>query len=104
MMGNMTQPFLSQNPVPFTSQGETILLVLVASLLIFSLFLSVDGLFCVPAAPENHFGQVDVNDLLSKLISTGIIKPTQPDPTQSASHGQYLRPSSWRETGPVSMN
>ncbi|KAI3374052.1 hypothetical protein L3Q82_022618 [Scortum barcoo] len=31
--------------------------------------------------PENHFGQVDVNDLLSKLISNGIIKPSQPDAT-----------------------
>ncbi|XP_054611775.1 pre-mRNA cleavage complex 2 protein Pcf11 [Dunckerocampus dactyliophorus] len=30
---------------------------------------------------ENHFGQVDVNDLLSKLISTGIIKPSQPETT-----------------------
>ncbi|MBN3308854.1 PCF11 protein, partial [Amia calva] len=27
--------------------------------------------------PESHFGQVDVNDLLTKLISTGIIKPAQ---------------------------
>uniref|UniRef100_A0A8C6NY37 Pre-mRNA cleavage complex 2 protein Pcf11 n=1 Tax=Nothobranchius furzeri TaxID=105023 RepID=A0A8C6NY37_NOTFU len=27
------------------------------------------------APPENHFGQVDVNDLLSKLVSNGIIKP-----------------------------
>lgn len=25
--------------------------------------------------PESHLGQMDVNDLLSKLISTGIIKP-----------------------------
>ncbi|KAK1168203.1 hypothetical protein AOXY_G11095 [Acipenser oxyrinchus oxyrinchus] len=43
------QPFMaSRNPVPF---GQP--------------------------APESHFGQVDVNDLLSKLLSTGIIKPTQ---------------------------
>ncbi|XP_029029356.1 pre-mRNA cleavage complex 2 protein Pcf11 [Betta splendens] len=55
MMGNMNQPFLPQNPVPFTSQ-------------------------------ENHFGQVDVNDLLSKLISTGIIKPSQPDTTQNTNN------------------
>ncbi|KAJ8405888.1 hypothetical protein AAFF_G00313250 [Aldrovandia affinis] len=36
--------------------------------------------------PESHFGQVDVNDLLTKLISTGIIKPTQTDaaPNESA--------------------
>lgn len=55
----------------------------------------------MPAAPqvvppENHFGQVDVNDLLSKLISNGIIKPSQPDaaPTvgagAGASTGQFL--------------
>ncbi|XP_040908285.1 pre-mRNA cleavage complex 2 protein Pcf11 isoform X2 [Toxotes jaculatrix] len=61
MMGNMNQPFLPQNPVPFRPQTPQV----------------------VP--PENHFGQVDVNDLLSKLISTGIIKPSQPDavPTPS---------------------
>ncbi|XP_037125271.1 pre-mRNA cleavage complex 2 protein Pcf11 isoform X1 [Syngnathus acus] len=57
---NMNQPFLPQNAAPFAQ----------------------------PAAPqlppaENHFGQVDVNDLLSKLISTGIIKGSQPDPTAS---------------------
>ncbi|XP_068454962.1 pre-mRNA cleavage complex 2 protein Pcf11 [Clinocottus analis] len=51
MLGNLSQPFLPQNPVPFGQQ----------------------------APPENHFGQVDVNDLLSKLISNGIIKPSQPD-------------------------
>uniref|UniRef100_A0A7N6BLR2 Pre-mRNA cleavage complex 2 protein Pcf11 n=1 Tax=Anabas testudineus TaxID=64144 RepID=A0A7N6BLR2_ANATE len=59
MMGNMTQPFLPQNPVPFRPQAPQVV------------------------APENHFGQVDVNDLLSKLISTGIIKPSQPDAAQT---------------------
>ncbi|XP_070699253.1 pre-mRNA cleavage complex 2 protein Pcf11 [Pempheris klunzingeri] len=55
MMVNLNQPFLSQNPVPFRPQTQ-------------------------PGAPsDNHFGQVDVNDLLSKLISNGIIKPSQPD-------------------------
>ncbi|KAM9700007.1 LOW QUALITY PROTEIN: uncharacterized protein ACNS7B_003435, partial [Menidia menidia] len=55
LMGNMNQNFL-QNPVPFGPQ----------------------------APQENHFGQVDVNDLLSKLISTGIIKPSQPDAAAAA--------------------
>ncbi|XP_017297345.1 pre-mRNA cleavage complex 2 protein Pcf11 isoform X2 [Kryptolebias marmoratus] len=56
LMGNLNQPFLPQNPVPFGPQTHPV------------------------APPENHFGQVDVNDLLSKLISTGIIKPSsQPD-------------------------
>lgn len=48
---------------------------------------------CVAAAPqvvppENHFGQVDVNDLLSKLISNGIIKPSQPDAAPAADTGE----------------
>ncbi|KAM9333156.1 pre-mRNA cleavage complex 2 protein Pcf11-like [Pholidichthys leucotaenia] len=59
LMGNMNQPFLPHNPVPFTPQNPPM------------------------APPENHFGQVDVNDLLSKLISTGIIKPSQPDTATS---------------------
>ncbi|KAM4726808.1 pre-mRNA cleavage complex 2 protein Pcf11 [Anableps anableps] len=63
MMGNMTQPFLPQNPVPFGQQTPQV----------------------APAA-ENHFGQLDVNDLLSKLISNGIIKPpSQTDSSQTAS-------------------
>ncbi|XP_071362024.1 pre-mRNA cleavage complex 2 protein Pcf11 [Trachinotus anak] len=55
VMGNMNQPFLPQNPVPFRAQTPQV------------------------APAENHFGQVDVNDLLSKLISNGIIRPSQPD-------------------------
>ncbi|XP_070838622.1 pre-mRNA cleavage complex 2 protein Pcf11 isoform X1 [Chaetodon trifascialis] len=51
----VNQPFLPQNPVPFRQQTPQV------------------------ATGENHFGQVDVNDLLSKLISNGIIKPSQPD-------------------------
>ncbi|XP_041657248.1 pre-mRNA cleavage complex 2 protein Pcf11 [Cheilinus undulatus] len=58
-MMNMNQPFLPQNTVPFTQSAPV-------------------------APPENHFGQVDVNDLLSKLISTGIIKPSQPDAAPTA--------------------
>ncbi|KAM3601378.1 uncharacterized protein V6R79_011755 [Siganus canaliculatus] len=55
-MMNLTQPFLPQNTVPFTQTPQVV-------------------------PPENHFGQVDVNDLLTKLISTGIIKPSQPEAT-----------------------
>lgn len=33
--------------------------------------------------PESHLGQMDVNDLLSKLISTGIIKPATTDSSQT---------------------
>ncbi|XP_068600457.1 pre-mRNA cleavage complex 2 protein Pcf11 [Brachionichthys hirsutus] len=54
---NLNQPFLHQNPGPFAPQ-------------------------VVPA--ENHFGQVDVNELLSKLISNGIITPAQPDAGRSS--------------------
>ncbi|XP_028450894.1 LOW QUALITY PROTEIN: pre-mRNA cleavage complex 2 protein Pcf11 [Perca flavescens] len=60
MLGNLNQPFLPQNPVPFGQQTLQV------------------------APPENHFGQVDVNDLLSKLISNGIIKPSQPDVVPTA--------------------
>ncbi|KAG7273798.1 hypothetical protein CRUP_016542, partial [Coryphaenoides rupestris] len=57
------QPFLPQNPVPFSQPGAPF------------------------GAPESHFGQVDVNDLLTKLISTGIITgsaPTQPEASDAA--------------------
>lgn len=38
------------------------------------------------APAENHFGQLDVNDLLSKLIFNGIIKPpSQAESSQTAS-------------------
>ncbi|XP_075994020.1 pre-mRNA cleavage complex 2 protein Pcf11 isoform X2 [Genypterus blacodes] len=52
MMATLSQAF----PVPFRQTGQVV-------------------------PPESHFGQVDVNDLLTKLISTGIIKPSQPDAT-----------------------
>ncbi|CAL8363488.1 unnamed protein product [Lota lota] len=58
-----TQPFHPQNPVPFSQPGAQF------------------------GAPESHFGQVDVNDLLSKLISTGIIPgsaPVQPEASEAA--------------------
>ncbi|MBN3313896.1 PCF11 protein, partial [Atractosteus spatula] len=58
------QPYIppSQNAVPFNQPGSQF------------------------TPPESHFGQVDVNDLLSKLISTGIIKPTQTEtpPSETA--------------------
>ncbi|XP_029923941.1 pre-mRNA cleavage complex 2 protein Pcf11 [Myripristis murdjan] len=60
LMANLNQPFLPQNAVPFRQPAPQFV------------------------SPESHFGQVDVNDLLSKLISTGIIpaaKPTQTDTT-----------------------
>ncbi|KAM4547606.1 pre-mRNA cleavage complex 2 protein Pcf11 [Fundulus diaphanus] len=61
LMGNLNQPFLPQNPAPFGQQAPQV------------------------APPENHFGQVDVNDLLSKLISTGIIRPpSQAEAPQAA--------------------
>ena len=56
-----------------------------------------NSICCLSAAPqvapqENHFGQVDVNDLLSKLISNGIIKPSQPDAAaQTAATGESTR-------------
>lgn len=61
VMGNMNQPFLPQNTVPFPPQTPQV------------------------GPPENHLGQVDVNDLLSKLISTGIIKPSQPEAAPASS-------------------
>lgn len=42
-------------------------------------------------APESHFGQVDVNDLLTKLISTGIIPgsaPAQPEASEATGEGE----------------
>ncbi|XP_047234841.1 pre-mRNA cleavage complex 2 protein Pcf11 isoform X1 [Girardinichthys multiradiatus] len=75
MMGNMNQSFLPQNPVPFGQQTPQV------------------------APQENHFGQVDVNDLLSKLISNGIIKPpSQTDSSQTASETSSTVPA---PAGPV---
>ncbi|XP_017575362.2 pre-mRNA cleavage complex 2 protein Pcf11 [Pygocentrus nattereri] len=55
MLPAPTQTFIQQNPVPFNPP--------------ISQFVQ----------PESHLGQMDVNDLLAKLISSGIIKPTQAD-------------------------
>uniref|UniRef100_A0A8B9KJZ5 Pre-mRNA cleavage complex 2 protein Pcf11 n=1 Tax=Astyanax mexicanus TaxID=7994 RepID=A0A8B9KJZ5_ASTMX len=49
------QPFIPPNPVPYNPSNPQFV------------------------QPESHLGQMDVNDLLSKLISSGIIKPAQSD-------------------------
>ncbi|XP_028840358.1 pre-mRNA cleavage complex 2 protein Pcf11 isoform X2 [Denticeps clupeoides] len=59
ILPSLGQPFIQQTPVPFSQAGSQI------------------------PQPESHLGQMDVNDLLSKLISTGIIKPTSTDPAQN---------------------
>ncbi|XP_031427499.1 pre-mRNA cleavage complex 2 protein Pcf11 isoform X2 [Clupea harengus] len=59
MMSNLGPPFMPQNPVPFNQPNSQF------------------------GQPESHLGQVDVNDLLSKLISTGIIKPATTDASQT---------------------
>ena len=68
------QPYHPQNPVPFGQPGAQF------------------------GAPESHFGQVDVNDLLSKLISTGIIAgsaPVQPEDSKAAGKGQRMSVCVW---------
>lgn len=60
---SQVQPFIpAQNPVPFNPPETQF------------------------TSSESHFGQVDVNDLLSKLVSTGIIKipPTDAATNESA--------------------
>ncbi|XP_034538863.1 pre-mRNA cleavage complex 2 protein Pcf11 isoform X2 [Notolabrus celidotus] len=74
-MMNMNQPFLPQNTVPYTPAPV------------------------VP--PENHFGQVDVNDLLTKLISNGIIKPSLPDTAPTAAPGSAAPPAASTTTTPT---
>ncbi|KAF6740011.1 Pre-mRNA cleavage complex 2 protein Pcf11 [Oryzias melastigma] len=69
VMANMNPPFLPQNQGPFGQQAPQ-----------------------VPSAGE-HFGQVDVESLLSKLISTGIIKPSQPDPALPVSSESPAAPA-----------
>lgn len=39
------------------------------------------------AYPDNHLSQVDVNELFSKLLKTGILKLSQPD---SATTRKYV--------------
>ncbi|XP_047463518.1 pre-mRNA cleavage complex 2 protein Pcf11 [Mugil cephalus] len=66
LMGTMNPAFLPQNAAPFVQQPPA------------------------GGAPENHFGQVDVNDLLTKLISTGIIKPSQPEAATTTTTNETL--------------
>uniref|UniRef100_A0A8C8FPR8 Pre-mRNA cleavage complex 2 protein Pcf11 n=1 Tax=Oncorhynchus tshawytscha TaxID=74940 RepID=A0A8C8FPR8_ONCTS len=68
MLSNLGQPFIPPSTVPFNQPAPQF------------------------PPPESHFGQVDVNDLLSKLISTGIIstggiKPAQSTDTAAAHSG-----------------
>lgn len=93
MMANLNQPFLPQTAVPFTQQSKLLPLINTLTARRDRTLLTV--CCCDPAAPqvappENHFGQVDVNDLLTKLISTGIIKPSQPEVAPPSSTGQWL--------------
>ncbi|XP_063287364.1 pre-mRNA cleavage complex 2 protein Pcf11 [Pelobates fuscus] len=45
--------------------------------------------------PENHLGQLDVNELFSKLLSTGILKASQTEtPSQSTSEAPESEPAS----------
>ncbi|XP_072517782.1 pre-mRNA cleavage complex 2 protein Pcf11 isoform X2 [Salminus brasiliensis] len=53
IMSTPAQNFLQQNPVPFNPANSQFV------------------------QPESHLGQMDVNDLLAKLLSSGIIKPAQ---------------------------
>ncbi|KAM4620686.1 pre-mRNA cleavage complex 2 protein Pcf11 isoform 2-T2 [Polymixia lowei] len=82
MIPNLGQPFLPQNPVPFRQAGPQF------------------------NVPESHFGQVDVNNLLSKLISTGIIPggtPPQPDPATPASTVSAAAPAAPPTTAAVAV-
>uniref|UniRef100_A0A8C6MD83 Pre-mRNA cleavage complex 2 protein Pcf11 n=1 Tax=Nothobranchius furzeri TaxID=105023 RepID=A0A8C6MD83_NOTFU len=67
-MNMMNQNFLPQNPGPYGQQTQPV------------------------APPENHFGQVDVNDLLSKLVSNGIIKPLSQVDAAPTPSGQSADP------------
>lgn len=39
------------------------------------------------AYPDNHLSQVDVNELFSKLLKTGILKLSQPDSATTREYG-----------------
>lgn len=90
MMGNLNQPFQPQNTVPFGHQGKLLPFMKCITACCELPFMTVGA--CVSAAPQvvppdNHFGQVDVNDLLSKLISTGIIKSSNTGTTLTSGTG-----------------
>lgn len=87
VMANMNPPFLPQNQGPFGQQGEYAVTRTPTPRQGPPHDLCVSAAPQVPSAGE-HFGQVDVESLLSKLISTGIIKPSQPDPALPVSSGE----------------
>ncbi|KAK3523920.1 hypothetical protein QTP70_016723 [Hemibagrus guttatus] len=66
VMSAPVQNFGPPNPAPFNPQGSQFV------------------------QPESHLGQMDVNDLMAKLIDFGIIKPTQ---TDSSSESTSVTPS-----------
>ncbi|XP_062391907.1 pre-mRNA cleavage complex 2 protein Pcf11 isoform X2 [Sardina pilchardus] len=61
LLSNLSQPFMPQNPVPFSQPNAQF------------------------GQPDNHLGQMDVNELLAKLLSNGIIKPATTDASQTES-------------------
>ncbi|TNM84747.1 hypothetical protein fugu_008925 [Takifugu bimaculatus] len=65
LLGNLNQPFPSQSAVPFGHQTPQM----------------------------NHFGQMDFNELLSKLISCGIIKAAQPEATLTSGTASGTAPA-----------
>ncbi|XP_011609384.2 pre-mRNA cleavage complex 2 protein Pcf11 [Takifugu rubripes] len=69
LLGSLNQSFPSQSAVPFGHQTPQI------------------------APTENHFGQMDVNELLSKLISNGIIKAAQPEATLTSGTASGTAPA-----------
>lgn len=42
------------------------------------------------AYPDNHLSQVDVNELFSKLLKTGILKLSQPDSATTRKYGSVI--------------
>ncbi|XP_036994485.1 pre-mRNA cleavage complex 2 protein Pcf11 isoform X3 [Artibeus jamaicensis] len=49
------------------------------------------------AYPDNHLSQVDVNELFSKLLKTGILKLSQPDSTTTQVNEVAVQPSTEEE-------
>ncbi|XP_041949757.1 pre-mRNA cleavage complex 2 protein Pcf11 isoform X2 [Alosa sapidissima] len=61
LLSNLSQPFMPQNTVSFSQPNAPF------------------------GQPDNHLGQMDVNELLAKLLSNGIIKPATTDASQTES-------------------
>uniref|UniRef100_G3QCM0 Pre-mRNA cleavage complex 2 protein Pcf11 n=1 Tax=Gasterosteus aculeatus aculeatus TaxID=481459 RepID=G3QCM0_GASAC len=96
MLGNHNKTFLPQNPFPLGQKIQYLIPPPPPPKTTQPLWSSNLLVVCPPpasqAAPENHFGQVDVNDLLTKLISNGIIKPSQPDATPTPAEPTSIAP------------